>query len=181
MRSCVLKVNVDGGGSSRGGRSETRRFSSGKPASAHLLSVVIHRGTPRSSPLKGSSGNPCPRSRSSVQFSHSVTSNSLWPHRLQHVRPPCPSPTPRVYSNSRPASQWCHPTISSSVVPFSSRLRSFPASASWSWSLQTWMSGFILRHMQSEPSMSGLSMIRRGLGETSSLKRLEIELRGLFQ
>ena len=57
-------------------------------------------------------------------------SNSLRPHGLQHVRPPCPSPTPRVYSNSCPLSWWCHPTISSSVVPFSSHLQSFPASGS---------------------------------------------------
>ena len=64
---------------------------------------------------------------SSVQFSCSVVSDSLQPHGLQHARPPCPSPTPRVYSNSRPLSQWCHPTISSSVVPFSSCLLSFPA------------------------------------------------------
>ena len=55
---------------------------------------------------------------SSVKFSHSVISNSLWPHGLQHTRPPCSSPTPRVYSNSCPLSRWCHPTISSSVVPF---------------------------------------------------------------
>ena len=55
-------------------------------------------------------------------------SDSLRPHGLQHARPPCPSPTPRVYSNSCPLSWWCHPTISSSVVPFSSRLQSFPAS-----------------------------------------------------
>jgi len=54
---------------------------------------------------------------SSVQFSHSVISNSLWPHGLQHARPPCPSPTPRAYSNSCPLSQWCHPTILSSVSP----------------------------------------------------------------
>ena len=64
-------------------------------------------------------------------FSHSVVSDSLWPHGLQHVRPPCPSPSPRVYSNSCPLSRWCHPTISSSVVPFSSRLQSFPASGSF--------------------------------------------------
>ena len=64
---------------------------------------------------------------SSVQFSRSVVSNSLWPHGLQHTRPPCPSPTPRVYPNSCPLSQWYHPTISSSVVPFSSHLQSFPA------------------------------------------------------
>ena len=55
-----------------------------------------------------------------VQFSHSVMSNSLWPHELQHTRPPCPSPTPRVHLNPRPSSRWCHPAISSSVVPFSS-------------------------------------------------------------
>ena len=65
------------------------------------------------------------------QFSCSVVSNSLWPHGLQDARPPCPSPTPRVYSNSCPYSRWCHPTISSSVVPFSSRLQSFPASGSF--------------------------------------------------
>jgi len=57
---------------------------------------------------------------SSVQFHRSVVSDSLWPHELQHARPPCPSPTPRVYSNSCPLSHWCHPAISSSVVPFSS-------------------------------------------------------------
>ena len=68
---------------------------------------------------------------SSVQFSHSVVSDSLQPHELQHARPPCPSPTPRVYSHSSPLSQWCHPAISSSVVPFSSHLQSFPASGSF--------------------------------------------------
>ena len=68
---------------------------------------------------------------SSVQFSHSVVSNSLWPHGLQHARPLCLSLTPRVYSNSCPLSRWCHPTISSSVVPFSSCPQSFPASGSF--------------------------------------------------
>ena len=68
---------------------------------------------------------------SSVQFSYSVESDSLRPHGLQHTRPPCPSPTPGVYSNSSPLSQWCHPTISSSVVPFSSCHQSFPASGSF--------------------------------------------------
>ena len=58
-------------------------------------------------------------------------SNSLRPHGLQHIRLPCPSPTPRAYSNSCPSSHWCHPTISSSVVPFSSCLQSFPASGSF--------------------------------------------------
>ena len=64
----------------------------------------------------------------SVPFSCSVMSNSLQPHGLQHNRPPCPSPTPRVYSNSYPLSQWCHPTISSPIIPFSSCPQSFPAS-----------------------------------------------------
>ena len=65
---------------------------------------------------------------SSVKFSYSVVSNFLWPHEPQHARPPCPSPTPGIYPNSCPLSRWCHPTISSSVVPFSSRPQSFPAS-----------------------------------------------------
>ena len=68
---------------------------------------------------------------SSVQFSHSVISDSLQPHGLQHARPPCPSPTPGIYSNSCPSSWWCHPTISSSVISFSSCLQSFPASGSF--------------------------------------------------
>ena len=68
----------------------------------------------------------------SVQFSPSVISNSLRPHGLQHARLPCPSPTPRAYSNSCPSSrQWCHPTISSSVIPFSTCLQSFLASGSF--------------------------------------------------
>ena len=67
----------------------------------------------------------------SVQFSHSVVSNSLWLHVSQHARPPCPPPTPRVYSDSYPLSRWCHPAISSSVVPFSSCLQSLPASGSF--------------------------------------------------
>ena len=66
----------------------------------------------------------------SVQFSHSVVSNSLQPHGLQHTRPPCPSPTPRAYLNSSPSCWWCHPTISSSVIPFS-HFQSFPASGSF--------------------------------------------------
>ena len=65
---------------------------------------------------------------SSVQFSRSVMFDSLWPYELQHARPPCPSPTPRVHRNLCPSSWWCHPTISSSVVPFSSRPQSLPAS-----------------------------------------------------
>ena len=65
---------------------------------------------------------------SSVQFSHSVVSDSLWPYELQHPRPPCPSPTPGVHSDSHPLSWWCYPVISSSVVPFSSCPQSLPAS-----------------------------------------------------
>ena len=68
---------------------------------------------------------------SSVQFSRSVVSDSLRPHELQHARPPCPSPTARVHSDSRPSSPWCHPAISSSVVPFYSCPQSLPASDSF--------------------------------------------------
>ena len=67
----------------------------------------------------------------SVQFSRSVVSDSLWPHELQHARPPCPSPTPRVHLDSCPWTQWCHPVIPSSVVPFSSCPQSLPASESF--------------------------------------------------
>ena len=68
---------------------------------------------------------------SCVQFSCSVMSDSLWPHGLQHARPPCPSPACGVYPNSCSLGWWCHPTISSSVVPFSSHLQTFPASESF--------------------------------------------------
>ena len=67
----------------------------------------------------------------SVQFSHLVMSDSLWPHELQHIRPPCPSPTPGVHPTPCPLSRWCHPTISSSVIHFSSCPQSFPASGSF--------------------------------------------------
>ena len=80
---------------------------------------------------------------SSVQFSHSVMSDSLQPHESQHARPPCPSPTPRVHPNSCPSSWWCHPTISSSVVPFYSCLQSFLESGSF------WMSQFFASGGQS--------------------------------
>ena len=76
---------------------------------------------------------------SSVQFSRSVMSNSLQPHELQYARPPCQSPTPWVHWDSRPLNQWCHPAISSSVVPFSSCPQSLPASESFPMSqLFTW-------------------------------------------
>ena len=82
-------------------------------------------GFPVGSDIKGSACS------AGVQFCRSVMSDSLWPHGLHHARPPCPSPTPRVYSNSCPLSRWCHLTISSSVVPFTSCLQSFPASGSF--------------------------------------------------
>ena len=69
----------------------------------------------------------------SVQLSHSVVSDSLRPHESQHTRPPCPSPTPGVHSDSCPSSQWCHPAISSSVIPFSSCPQSLPALESFQW------------------------------------------------
>ena len=76
---------------------------------------------------------------SSVQFSRLVVSDSSWPHESQHARPPCSSPTPRVHWDSRPSSQWCHPAISSSVIPFSSCPQSLPASESLPMSqLFTW-------------------------------------------
>ena len=75
----------------------------------------------------------------SVQFSRSVVSNSLQPHGLQHARLPCPSPTPGACSNSCPLNQWCHPTISSSVIPFSSCLQSFPASGTFPMSRLRWL------------------------------------------
>ena len=70
------------------------------------------------------------REFSSVEFSRSVVSDSLWTHESQHARPPCPSTSPGVHSNSCPSSQWCHPAISSSVIPFSSCPQSLPASES---------------------------------------------------
>ena len=84
------------------------------------------------------SGLPCPppgdlpdSKISSVHFSSVAQMVRLWPHGLQHTRPPCPSPTPGACSNSFPLSLWCHPTISSSAIPFSSWLQSFPASGSF--------------------------------------------------
>ena len=91
----------------------------------------------------------------SSQFSRSVVSNSLWPDGLQHVRLPCPSPTTELCSNSCPSSQWCHPTISSSVIVFSSCLQSFPATGSFP------MSQFFTSGSQSigvSASASGLPM-----------------------
>ena len=81
--------------------------------------------------MKSTSSNIPSIKSNSVQLSRSVVSDSLRPHGLQHTRPACPSPIPRVYSNSCPSTSWCHSTILSSVVPFSSSLQSFPASGSF--------------------------------------------------
>ena len=99
----------------------------------------------------------------SVQFSGSLMSNSLWPHGPQHARPPCPSPTPRVYSNSCPLSQWCHSTISSSVVPFSSWLQSCPASGSFQ------MSQFFTSSGQSNGASASASVFPRHIQYWSPL------------
>ena len=93
----------------------------------------------------------------SVQFSRSFVSNSLWPHGLQHARPPCPSPTPGVYSKSCLLSQWCHPTISSSIVPFSSCLQSFPASGSFQMN-QLFASGSQSIGVSASPSVLSMSI-----------------------
>ena len=99
---------------------------------------------------------------SSVQFSHSVVSDSLWPHGLQHAKPPCPSPTSGVYSNSYPLSRWCHPTISSSAIPFSSCPQSFPESGSFLLSLRIrWLKNWNFRFSISPSSeYSGLISFR---------------------
>ena len=89
----------------------------------------------------------------SVQFSRSVMSNYLWPHGLQHTRLPCPSPTPGAYSNSSPLSWWCHPTISSSVIPISTCLQSFPASGSFP------MSQFFVSGGQSNGALASASVL----------------------
>ena len=117
---------------------------------------------------------------SSVQFSCSVLSDFLQPQRLLHSRPPCPSPTPRACSNSGPLNQWCHPTISSSVIPFSSHLQSFPASGSFL------MSQFFASRGQSigaSASVSALPMNIHGwfpLGWTGGISLLSKGLSGVF-
>ena len=97
----------------------------------------------------------------SVQFSRSVGSDSLQFHGLQHARPPCPTPTPRVYSNSCPLSRWHHPTISSSVVPFSSCLQSVPASGSF-------------------PKCRLFTLGGPGIGASASASVLSVNIQGWF-
>ena len=91
----------------------------------------------------------------SVQFSRSVMSDSLPPHESQHARPPCPSPTPGVHSNSSPSSRWCHPAMSSAVVPFSSCPQSLPASGSFPMSLLFASGG---QRIRASASVSALPM-----------------------
>ena len=88
-----------------------------------MLKIITHQGYTKYKVI--------PPYTYSVQFSHSVLSDSLRPHELQRARPPCPSPTPGVHSKSHPSSQWCHPAISSSVIPFSSCPQSLPESESF--------------------------------------------------
>ena len=117
---------------------------------------------------------------SSVQSSHSVVSDSLRPHGLQHARPPCSSPTPRVYTNSCPLSLLCHLTISSSVIPFSSCLQSLPASGSFSMS-QLFTSGG--QNIRVSASTSVLSMTTQDLfplGWTGSISLLSKGLLRVF-
>ena len=100
-------------------------YNSFSPCSALLRVLSVHR-------YLWSKSVSVPHKFSSVQsLSHGTPCDSLWPHELQHARPPCPSPTSGVYSNSRQLSRWCHPAISSSVVPFSSCPQSLPASGSF--------------------------------------------------
>ena len=108
----------------------------GNPCSLHIFSgawTSLSQRRPPARALKKSSHTLLQLHNAiySVQFSCSIMSDSLQPHGLHLARPPCLSPTPRVHPNSCPSSWWCHPTISSSVVPFSSSLQSFPASGSF--------------------------------------------------
>ena len=116
---------------------------------------------------------------SSVQFSHSVVSDSLRPHESQHARPPCLSPTPAVYSNSCPSSWWCHPAMSSSVIPFSSCLQSLPASGSFPMSTRHmmwpkyWSFSFSISPSNEHPGLISFRMDWLGLLEVQkTLKSL---------
>ena len=93
---------------------------------------------------------------SSVQFSCSVMSDSLWPHGLQQARPPCPSPTSRVYSSSCPLSRWCHPTVSSFVIPFSSCPQSFPVSGLFQWVSSSYQGAKVLEFQLQHQSFQSI-------------------------
>ena len=127
------------------------------PALASLLWLSLAQ-------LSTSKQNQCPHLPlriSSVQLSYSVMSSCLRPHGLQHARPLCPSPTPRVYSTSRPLSWWWHPTISSSVIPFSSHLQSFPAQGSF-------------------PMSQSLTSDRKSIGGSASASVLPMNIQDWF-
>ena len=111
----------------------------------------------------------------SVQFSRSVVSNFLRSHEPQHARPPCPSPTLGIYPNSCPLSQWCHPTISSSVVPFSSCPQSFPASGSFQMSQLFTSSG----HIGVSASTSVLPMDTQDWSPLGWTGRISLQSKGL--
>ena len=124
---------------------------------------------PLTSPLqRGVGGHPIPVPENQTiqisQFNHSVVYDSLRPHELQHARPPCPSPTPGVYSNSCPSNLWCHPTISSSVVSFSSSPQRLPASGSFpmsqlfSWSCQSMSFNFNISPFNEHPGLISFRM-----------------------
>ena len=102
----------------------------------------------------------------SVQFSHSVTFDSLKAHGLWHARPPCPSPIPRVYPNSCPLSWWCHPTITSSVVPFFSYLQSFPTSGSFLMSQFSTSGGQSIGGVSASGLTDCMNWLHRSLGMT---------------
>ena len=113
------------------------------------------------------------------QFSHSVMSNSLWPHEPQHARPPCPSPTPGVHPNPCPSSRWCHPTISSSVIPFSTCPQSFPASGSFpisqlfAWGGQKyWSFSFSIGPSNEHPGLISFRMDWLDLLQSKGLSRV---------
>ena len=115
---------------------------------------------------------------SSVQFSHSVVPDSLWSHESQHARPPCPSPNPRVHSNSYPSSRWCHPAISSSVVPFFSYRQSLPASGSFPMNQlcvrwpKYWSFSFSIRPSNEHPGMISFRMDWLDLLENKHAKQV---------
>ena len=126
---------------------------------------------------------------SSVQFSPSVVSDSLWPHESQHARPPCPSPSPGVHSDSHPSSPWCHPAISSLVIPFSSCPQSLPASESFPMSqLFTWggqstgasaLKSFLPRKSQGWSLQSkGLSRVFSNLAPSELWSSIQCEVSG---
>ena len=116
--------------------------------------------------------------REELSFSHWVMSDSLWPHGLQHTRPPCPSPSPRVCPSSCPMNQWCHPTISSSVVPFSSCLQSFPVSGSFPMSRLFTSGG---QSVGASTSASVLSMNIKGWFPLGLIGLISLQSKGLSQ